>query len=30
MRGQTESGTPFEPVYGPAALDGFDPATALG
>ena len=30
MRGQTESGTPFEPVYGPDALDGFDPATALG
>ena len=30
MRGQTESGTPFEPVYGPEALDGFDPATALG
>src|SRR6478609_4152771 len=29
MRGQTESGTPFEPVYGPEALDGFDPATAL-
>jgi methylmalonyl-CoA mutase N-terminal domain/subunit len=30
MRGQTESGTPFEPVYGPDALDGFDPAAALG
>ena len=30
MRGQTESGTPIEPVYGPDALDGFDPATALG
>ncbi len=30
MRGQTESGTPFQPVYGPEALDGFDPATALG
>jgi len=30
MRGQTESGTPFEPVYGPEALDDFDPATALG
>ena len=30
MRGQTESGTPFEPVYGPDALDDFDPATALG
>jgi methylmalonyl-CoA mutase N-terminal domain/subunit len=30
MRGQTESGTPFEPVYGPDALDGFDPARSLG
>src|SRR5690242_15076388 len=30
MRGRTESGTPFEPVYGPEALVGFDPATALG
>ena len=30
MRGQTESGTPFAPVYGPEALDGFDPVTALG
>jgi methylmalonyl-CoA mutase N-terminal domain/subunit len=26
----TESGAPFEPVYGPAALDGWDAATALG
>ena len=30
MRGLTESGTPFEPVYGPESLDGFDPGTALG
>jgi methylmalonyl-CoA mutase N-terminal domain/subunit len=30
MAGQTESGRPFEPVYGPEALAGFDPATALG
>ena len=30
MRRQTESGTPFEPVYGPDALDDFDPGTALG
>ena len=30
MVGQTESGRPFEPVYGPEALAGFDPATALG
>ncbi|MDN5764093.1 MAG: methylmalonyl-CoA mutase family protein [Microlunatus sp.] len=30
MRGHTESGTPFEPVYGPEALAGFDPALALG
>ena len=30
MRGQTESGTPFEPVYGPDALEGFDPTSALG
>ena len=28
--GTTESGLPFEPVYGPDALEGFDPATALG
>ncbi len=26
----TESGLPFEPVYGPDALAGFDPSTALG
>ena len=26
----TESGLPFDPVYGPAALEGWDPATALG
>ena len=26
----TESGLPFEPVYGPDALVGFDPATQLG
>jgi len=30
MAGRTESGLPFEPVYGPEALAGFDPATALG
>jgi methylmalonyl-CoA mutase N-terminal domain/subunit len=30
MAGQTESGRPFEPVYGPEALAGFDPASALG
>ena len=30
MSGETESGTPFESVYGPDALAGFDPATALG
>ena len=28
--GHTESGLPFEPLYGPDALDGFDPATQLG
>jgi methylmalonyl-CoA mutase N-terminal domain/subunit len=28
--GHTESGLPFEPVYGPEALDDWDPATALG
>ena len=28
--GTTESGLPFEPVYGPDALAGFDPATQLG
>ena len=26
----TESGIPIQVVYGPADLDGFDPATALG
>jgi methylmalonyl-CoA mutase N-terminal domain/subunit len=26
----TESGTPFAPLYGPEALAGFDPVTALG
>ena len=26
----TESGLPFEPVYGPDALAGFEPSTALG
>jgi len=26
----TESGLPFRPVYGPEALEGFDPASALG
>ncbi len=26
----TESGLPFEPVYGPEALEGFDPASQLG
>ena len=26
----TESGSPFEPVYRPEDLDGFDPATDLG
>jgi methylmalonyl-CoA mutase N-terminal domain/subunit len=26
----TESGLPFRPVYGPEALEGFDPETALG
>jgi methylmalonyl-CoA mutase N-terminal domain/subunit len=30
MAGQTESGRPFEPVYGPEALAGFDPESALG
>jgi methylmalonyl-CoA mutase N-terminal domain/subunit len=30
MSHQTESGWDFEPVYGPHALDGFDPATKLG
>ena len=26
----SESGLPFEAVYGPDALEGFDPATPLG
>ncbi|HSE09800.1 MAG TPA: methylmalonyl-CoA mutase family protein [Nocardioidaceae bacterium] len=26
----TESGLPFEPLYGPEALEGFDPAAQLG
>jgi methylmalonyl-CoA mutase N-terminal domain/subunit len=30
VSGETESGTPFESVYGPEALADFDPATALG
>jgi methylmalonyl-CoA mutase, N-terminal domain len=30
MAGQTESGRPFAPVYGPEALAGFDPASELG
>jgi methylmalonyl-CoA mutase N-terminal domain/subunit len=30
MAGVSESGVPIESVYGPSALDGFDPATALG
>ena len=29
-RTHTESGLPFQAVYGPDALDGFDPAVALG
>lgn len=28
--GTTESGLPFEPLYGPDALEGFDPAEKLG
>jgi len=28
--GITESGLPFEPVYGPDALEGFDPESRLG
>ena len=28
--GTTESGLPFEPVYGPDALEGFDPEAKLG
>ena len=27
---ETESGTPFQPVYGPEDLAGFDPDQALG
>jgi methylmalonyl-CoA mutase N-terminal domain/subunit len=30
VHGHTESGTPFEPVYPPDALAGFEPAVALG
>ncbi len=30
MSGITESGLPFEPVYGPEALAGWDPTTRLG
>jgi methylmalonyl-CoA mutase N-terminal domain/subunit len=30
MARQTESGLPFQPVYGPADLDGWDPAERLG
>lgn len=30
MSGTTESGTPFEAVYGPATLAGWDPAEQLG
>jgi methylmalonyl-CoA mutase N-terminal domain/subunit len=30
MSGETESGTPFDAVYGPEALTGFDPAASLG
>jgi methylmalonyl-CoA mutase N-terminal domain/subunit len=30
MARQTESGLPFQPVYGPAALEGWDPAEQLG
>jgi methylmalonyl-CoA mutase N-terminal domain/subunit len=30
MSSSTESGLPFEPVYGPDALQGWDPAAALG
>ncbi|MGW5738230.1 MULTISPECIES: acyl-CoA mutase large subunit family protein [Streptomyces] len=30
MARESESGLPFEPVYGPEALDGWDPATKLG
>ncbi|MBA2772475.1 MAG: methylmalonyl-CoA mutase [Nocardioidaceae bacterium] len=30
MSGHTESGLPFEPVYGPEALEGWDPEQRLG
>jgi methylmalonyl-CoA mutase N-terminal domain/subunit len=30
MSGSTESGLPFESVYGPDSLDGWDPEAALG
>ncbi|MDP9444112.1 MAG: methylmalonyl-CoA mutase family protein [Actinomycetota bacterium] len=30
MTRETESGLPFEPLYGPEALDGWDPAAQLG
>jgi len=30
MARQTESGLPFQPVYGPSDLDGWDPAERLG
>jgi methylmalonyl-CoA mutase N-terminal domain/subunit len=30
MSSNTESGLPFEPVYGPDALEGWDPARQLG
>lgn len=30
MSAETESGLPFEPIYGPEHLQGWDPATQLG
>ena len=30
MSAETESGRPFEPVYGPDALSDWDPASKLG
>ena len=30
MERQTQSGLPFEPVYGPEALDGWDPRIVDG
>ncbi|MEU5314839.1 methylmalonyl-CoA mutase family protein, partial [Streptomyces sp. NPDC021562] len=30
MARESESGLPIEPVYGPAALTGWDPAEKLG